>query len=80
MNEITVSSDEIPGGGIWVVKLLILAGFAAGKREARQLISRGLVYVDGMKITTSECDIIFHDGLVVSTGPGSAARFTGDEP
>jgi tyrosyl-tRNA synthetase len=76
MTEVTVYKEEIPEGEIWVVKLLVLAGLASGKREARQLISRGFISVDGVKITTSECDIVFHDGLVVSRGAMEAVRFT----
>ncbi len=50
MKETIIFRDEVPGDGLWIVKLIIAASFAETVKEARQLISRGFVMVNGQRV------------------------------
>lgn len=52
MRKVTVYKDEIPGDGFWIVKLLIAAGFAETRKEARQLISRNLIKINEERVSS----------------------------
>lgn len=65
MREIRILKDEAPDNKIWIIKLLMLTGIAESKREARQIVSRGMIYIDTTKISTSDCDVDIFTGLIV---------------
>ena len=50
MPVVVVPRSEMEEGGIWVVRLVTLAGFAASGSEARRLVAQGAVSIDGRKV------------------------------
>ncbi|MDQ7822706.1 MAG: S4 domain-containing protein [Candidatus Eremiobacteraeota bacterium] len=69
MRTVHIFRDEAPGDSVWIVRLLVAAGMADSKREARQLISRGMVKVDGQKVTSSSLEVEIGKGVVVERYP-----------
>ncbi len=43
--EVVVPRGELKDGKLWIVRLLVLAGFASSNSEARRLIAQGGVYI-----------------------------------
>ena len=50
MEEVFIEPEEIPYDGLMIDNLLTMAMLADRKHEARQMIARGFVKVDGVKI------------------------------
>jgi ribosomal protein S4 len=65
--EVTLASEE-SAGHVWIIRLLMMTHLAESKREARQLIARGMIFVDGSKITSPDIEFPLHEGLVVKKG------------
>jgi tyrosyl-tRNA synthetase len=56
---VTPPADVVePGGGIWIVRLMTLAGAAPSGSEARRLIRQGGVEVDGVVVRDEELRVI----------------------
>lgn len=62
---------------IWIVKLIIRAGFAKTNGEARRLIKGGAVHLDGEQITDERLDLPLTElpGKVLRVGKRRYARF-----
>lgn len=76
ITEVKIYSEDLSSGKIWIAKLLILAGFASSKREARRLISQGAVQIDGEKINTPDLDIQPKNGTVLKVGTRNFAKIS----
>jgi tyrosyl-tRNA synthetase len=63
-------------GRIWIGKLITLAGFALGTREARRLVEQGGVTLDGDKILDPNADVAVKPGTVLRVGRRKFARLT----
>ncbi|MDR5695488.1 MAG: tyrosine--tRNA ligase, partial [Armatimonadota bacterium] len=72
--EVFLEADDLEGGRIWIVKLLVLAGLVESNSEAKRLISQGGVSVDGRRITDIDTDLVVTDGMVVRVGKRRFAR------
>ncbi|MDR5702704.1 MAG: tyrosine--tRNA ligase [Armatimonadota bacterium] len=72
--EVLLEADDLEGGRIWIVKLLVLAGLVESNSEAKRLISQGGVSVDGRRITDIDTDLVVTDGMVVRVGKRRFAR------
>ncbi|MBP6963154.1 MAG: tyrosine--tRNA ligase [Armatimonadetes bacterium] len=66
--EIEVPQDAIKDGKVWIVKLLIVAGFAPTNSEARRLVQQGAVTLDGEKIGDPAAEIEVRDGRILKVG------------
>lgn len=66
--DITIPSDSLKDGKIWVARLLVVAGMAESNNEARRLIEQGAVTIDDENITDSSMDIEIRDGQVLRAG------------
>ena len=74
-----LTDSDFTDGKIGIIELLISAGFAASRGEARRLVEQGGVSIEGEKITdlakTFEKDE-FADGLILKKGKKAYHRFT----
>jgi len=61
---------------IWIVELLILAGFARTGNEARRLIEGGGVSLDGRRIVDTSLDIEPANGMILRAGKRKFARLS----
>ncbi len=50
MEIISIAPSEIPIDGLLIINLLVESSIAETKKEARQLLSRGLVKVDEVRV------------------------------
>jgi tyrosyl-tRNA synthetase len=57
-----------PGGGVWIVRLMTLAGAAASGSEARRLIRQGGVEVDGEVVRDEELRVVLDRERRVQVG------------
>jgi len=57
-----------PGGGVWIVRLMTLAGVAPSGSEARRLIRQGGVEVDGEVVRDEELRVILDRERRVQVG------------
>jgi tyrosyl-tRNA synthetase len=65
---------KLPGASIAIIDLLVLAGHASTKSQARRLITGGGVSVDGKKIFDLHSDVSPPDGAVLQTGKRRFAK------
>ena len=66
--EIVVTPELLKDGKLWIVKLLIVAGFAPTNSEARRLVQQGAVTLDGEKIGDPAAEIEVRDGRILKVG------------
>ncbi|MEN6643390.1 MAG: tyrosine--tRNA ligase [Armatimonadia bacterium] len=74
MPDIEVSRGDFEGETIWLVKVLLTAGFATSNGEGRRLIRGGGVKVDGQTITDEMAQVSLHGGEVVQVGKRRVGR------
>jgi len=68
MPEAVLGRHLLDHGRITVVELMVQAGLAASKSEARRLVAQGGVSIDGGRVKRPEAAISVKDGLVVRVG------------
>jgi len=66
----------VPAGGIKLVDLMVQAGFAKSKGEARRLIGQNAVSIDDAKITDVDADVTAQGGDVLRVGKRRFGRLT----
>ena len=65
---INVPKSALKDGKIWIVRLVVSAGFAASNGEARRLVEQGAVTLDSEKITDTNAEIAVTEGQVLHVG------------
>ncbi|MFW5856806.1 MAG: tyrosine--tRNA ligase [Planctomycetota bacterium] len=68
MPEVTVPADELEDGGVWICRLITLAGHAASTSEARRLVQGGAVSLDGEKMADPKGRVAPVTGQVLKSG------------
>ncbi len=63
-----LSRTDLSNGKIWIIKLLVRAGFAQSNAEARRLIQQGGVKINQQEITGDNHDISIRNGDVLQAG------------
>ncbi len=74
-----LDDEKFTDGKIGIIELLIAAGFAASRGEARRLIEQGGVSIEGEKITDLAKSFdkdAFGEGIIVKKGKKAYHRFT----
>jgi len=71
---LTLNRADLDNGKVWIVKLLVDAGFAQSNADARRLIQQGGVRMNQKEITLDGCDIEINDGDVLQAGKRRFAR------
>lgn len=72
--EVLIPKSELKDGKLWVVRLLVLAGFANTNSDARRLITQGGVHLGGgtanlyREITNPNVDIAIIPGMILKVG------------
>ncbi len=74
MPDVTVPAEEVAEGQVPLLRLILLANFAASKSEARRLIEQGGVTYDGEKVTDPQARVPVADGAVLKVGKKNYAR------
>jgi len=72
--EAAVGRDALRHGRIKVTDLLVRAGLAASKSEARRLVAQGGVSLDGGRVEQPDAEVAVKDGLVLRVGRRRFAR------
>ncbi len=70
--EITLSETEIG-----ILDLILKAGFAPSRSEARRLVIQGGVSIDGEKITDFKQNVPVKNGMILKVGKRKFAKITG---
>jgi len=73
IEETRIPAEELEDGGIWIVRLMTLAGFAKSGSEARRLVKQGAVSVESEKITDLDARVPVRGGEILRVG---RRRFT----
>jgi len=76
ISEVKVLSDQLKDGKIWIVRLIILAGFAKSNGEARRLIQQGGVRLDGSVIASVDEEIRLSGGDLLQVGKRKYAKIS----
>ncbi len=74
MPEILISSDEFQSGSVGVLKLAVLAGFAASNGEARRLIQNRGLKLNGEAITDDKLSLSLDSSAVLQKGKNDFVR------
>jgi tyrosyl-tRNA synthetase len=74
MPRLLLRSSDMSNGKMWIVKMLVMAGFADSNGEARRLIQQGGVRINQQEITLDNSDISIQDGDVLQAGKRRFAR------
>ena len=74
--EVVVPRKEVKDGKIWLVRLLVLCGFAQTNSEARRLIAQGGVNINKQTLTDPNLDWEVSPGAVIQVGRRRFARIT----
>jgi tyrosyl-tRNA synthetase len=74
IEQIEIPASEAPGGSLWVVRLLVLLGFAKTNSEARRLVEGGGVKLDQQKIADPDLQVSLSKPVLVQAGKRRFAR------
>jgi len=74
MPRLMIERADLSNGKVWIVKMLVRAGFAGSNGEARRLIQQGGVRINQQEITIDDCDVRVGDGDVLQAGKRRFAR------
>ncbi len=66
--EFKVPASLAKGGKVWIVALLVEAGLAPSKAQARRLVTQGAVELEGQKVTDPEGFLPIKTGVVLRAG------------
>jgi len=77
IEEYAVPEGEKSESGIWIVKLMVLAGLAKSNGEARRLIKGGGVYLENEKITDEDFEIALPGEGILKVGKRRFLRYKG---
>lgn len=72
--EFPVFPELLEDGGIWLPKLLHLAGLVSSTSEARRLIQQGGVKINGEKVEDPSCKVVPVDGMIIRVGKRKFVR------
>lgn len=72
--EVAVPPELLEGGKVWIARLIVHCGFAAGTSEARRLVSQGGVSIDGTIISDPAENIVPKPGALLKVGKRKYAR------
>ncbi len=74
MTEVTISTDQLDNGKLWIVRLISATGMVDSNSEARRLIKQGAVTLDDEKIETIDYDVPVEDEMILQIGKRRFAR------
>jgi tyrosyl-tRNA synthetase len=74
MPSLIVKKNDMKDGKVWVVKMLVQAGFAGSNGEARRLIEQGGIRINQEEVTVDNCDVAVKEGDVLQAGRRRFAR------
>lgn len=66
--EFKVPPSLMKEGKVWIVALLVEAGWSPSKAQARRLIAQGAVDLDGEKLTDPEASLALKTGSILKVG------------
>jgi tyrosyl-tRNA synthetase len=76
MPTVALAPGDVKDGRVWIVRLVVKAGFAASNGEARRLVRQGAVSLDGAKVADADADIAVDGSPVLQVGKRHFARVT----
>jgi tyrosyl-tRNA synthetase len=79
ISEVTLPSDVVREGTIWLARALVTAGLASSNAEARRSIAQGAVRIDSEQVTDPDVELSPEQliGKVVQVGKRRFARIAG---
>lgn len=79
MPSLVIKQSDMSGGKVWVVKMLVQAGFADSNAEARRLIQQGGVRINQQEITLDNSDVSVKNRDVLQAGKRRFVQITIEE-
>ena len=79
MPRLVIKQSDMSGGKVWVVKMLVQAGFAGSNAEARRLIQQGGVRINQQEITLDNSDVSVKNRDVLQAGKRRFVQVTIEE-
>ena len=79
MPRLVIKQSDMSGGKVWVVKMLVQAGFAGSNAEARRLIQQGGVRINQQEITLDNSDVSVKNRDVLQAGKRRFVQITIEE-
>ncbi len=76
MPEIIVPRNELKDGKIWIIKLLVLGGFAKTNGEARRLVAQGGVNLNDETFKDADAEVNVTPGTIIKVGKRRFARIS----
>ncbi len=76
MPECEVAAADLDSGAIWIVGLVVAAGFAASNGEARRLVRGGGVKLNDEKVGDENAQVAVADGDILQVGKRRFARLS----
>jgi tyrosyl-tRNA synthetase len=74
MPHLALKRKDLSNGKVWIVRLLVLAGFARTNAEGRRLVQQGGVRLNQHEISSDASDVEIADGDVLQAGKRRFAR------
>lgn len=72
--DVVLPKEDLRDGTIWIVKLVVAAGFASSNGEARRLVQQGGVKINGETVDRVDYDWPVQAGAVLQVGKRKFAR------
>jgi tyrosyl-tRNA synthetase len=72
--EVKIPPDALKDGRVAIVGLIVHAGLASSRGEARRLVEQGAVELDGRRITDPRAELAVKDGSALKVGKRRFAR------
>lgn len=74
LQEVKINGSQLENGKIWIVRLIVVAGFASTNGEARRFVQQGAVKLDGVAVTDPTLDCAVEDGMILQVGRRRLAK------
>lgn len=76
MEEIKLATKDLTDGKMWVIKLVVMAGFASSNGEARRLVTQGGVRINGEVIDDPGIDLEIEHDAILQVGKRKFGKIT----
>lgn len=73
-----IQTVEIKDKKIWIVNLLVQAGLAGSRNEAKRIINQGALRIDRKKVTDDRMDLVIDGEHIIQAGKRNFRRIIGD--
>jgi len=69
-----ISAHDLVNGAVRIIDMVVTAGFAASKGEARRLVRQGAVRENGRVVESEDAEVQVEDGMILQVGKRRLGR------